>query len=134
LADAKGNEAMLEEGGTKQADIYTMALIFTEATFPNFEFFCHFLQVVNMRPCWSEEGAENDDDGDGLAEIETTNRRNIAHHVRGGVRGARRLRNAEEIVYLVKKGGIMPLRPMIKPAMDDLNPALVSVPLNSVQI
>ncbi|KAL3101474.1 hypothetical protein niasHT_020793 [Heterodera trifolii] len=34
-------------------------------------------------------------------------------------------RNAEEIAYLVKRGGIVPLRPIIRPAFDHLNTEVV---------
>uniref|UniRef100_A0A915EFH3 Guanylate cyclase n=1 Tax=Ditylenchus dipsaci TaxID=166011 RepID=A0A915EFH3_9BILA len=52
-------------------------------------------EVVNMKPAWEEPAGETE-----------------------------RFRNAEEIVYLVKKGGLMPPRPTIRPAVPDLNPAL----------
>ncbi|KAE9548179.1 hypothetical protein FO519_008608 [Halicephalobus sp. NKZ332] len=32
--------------------------------------------------------------------------------------------NPEEIVYLVKKGGVRPLRPLIQPSVPDINPAM----------
>lgn len=76
-----------------------------------------------MRPCWEEEGVDGDSP---QAEIEIgSNRRGTNNAIQGERGNGRRRRNAEEIVYLVKKGGVMPLRPKIQPAMADLNPALV---------
>lgn len=55
-------------------------------------------EVINMKAAW-EEPNEND---------------------------TPRFRNTEEIIYLVKKGGILPPRPTLKPIVNDINPALVS--------
>ncbi|KAH7718324.1 Protein GCY-20 [Aphelenchoides avenae] len=53
-------------------------------------------ELINMKPAWESSEETNE-----------------------------RQRNAEEIVYLVKKGGTQPLRPTIVPAVDDLNPGLL---------
>ncbi|KAL3107906.1 hypothetical protein niasHT_019118 [Heterodera trifolii] len=40
-------------------------------------------------------------------------------------RTGQRRQNAEEIVYMVKRGGLIPLRPTIRPELDNLNPELI---------
>jgi len=102
LRSAPGDDDFME--GTKQADIYTMGLIFTE--------------VVNMRPCWEENEEEGNSNEAEIDQVEAS-RMNIAgrqgrtSEQRGGNNNARHQRshrnqhrqgqNAEEILYLVSK-------------------------------
>ncbi|KAL3101480.1 hypothetical protein niasHT_020799 [Heterodera trifolii] len=113
--------------GSKQSDIYTMALIFTEVhkwTLTH----CLNLQIclpfpmVNMAPCW-EEGRDSEEDGGETRDLEEMGRSRgtATRHAAGATRG----RNADEIAYLVKRGGLVPLRPMIRPALDNLHPELI---------
>uniref|UniRef100_A0AC34Q8K7 Guanylate cyclase n=1 Tax=Panagrolaimus sp. JU765 TaxID=591449 RepID=A0AC34Q8K7_9BILA len=67
-----------DHSGTKQGDVYSLAIICSE--------------IINMKPPWEPSETKG---------------------------------NPEEIVYLVKKGGVRPLRPLIQPAVTDLNPALL---------
>lgn len=55
-------------------------------------------EVINMKTAWKES---------------TENNKN-------------RFTNAEEIIYLVKKGGVLPKRPILKPIVDNLNLDLVN--------
>ncbi|KAL3095079.1 hypothetical protein niasHT_022788 [Heterodera trifolii] len=110
--------------GTRQSDIYSLALVLTE--------------MVNMAPCWQinddDDEADSDDSEDGQA-VQQENaatsrrrRRTTMAQQRGEQRrstGRQRQQNADEIVYLVKRGGLIPLRPMIKPSLDNLNPDLI---------
>jgi hypothetical protein len=95
--------------GTKQADIYTLGLIFTE--------------VVNMRPCWEENEEDDEREADGnnrmIDTVEasrmniagrqgrTTNKQseqrggNYTRHNRSYRNQHRQGQNAEEILYLV---------------------------------
>uniref|UniRef100_A0A914HM97 Guanylate cyclase n=1 Tax=Globodera rostochiensis TaxID=31243 RepID=A0A914HM97_GLORO len=88
--------------GSKQSDVYTLALIFTE--------------MVNMSPCWENGGA---------AEEEGEQAVHLSGEPRRGRSTVTRARNAEEIAYLVKRGGLFPLRPSLRPAFDNLNPELI---------
>uniref|UniRef100_A0A914HMJ9 Guanylate cyclase n=1 Tax=Globodera rostochiensis TaxID=31243 RepID=A0A914HMJ9_GLORO len=88
--------------GSKQSDVYTLALIFTE--------------MVNMSPCWENGGA---------AEEEGEQAVHLSGEPRRGRSTVTRARNAEEIAYLVKRGGLIPLRPSLRPAFDNLNPELI---------
>ncbi|KAL3074586.1 hypothetical protein niasHT_034923 [Heterodera trifolii] len=115
---------------TKQSDIYSLALIFTE--------------MVNMAPCWetnngddeadSDESAADDQavqQGNAMSRRRTTTtmaqhrseRRALGEEQQR--RTGKRRQNSEEIVYLVKRGGLVPLRPTIRPALDNLNPELI---------
>ncbi|KAI3420092.1 hypothetical protein GPALN_003420 [Globodera pallida] len=88
--------------GSKQSDVYTLALIFTE--------------MVNMSPCW-ENGGAAEEEGEQAVHLSGEPRRGRSTVTRG--------RNSEEIAYLVKRGGLFPLRPSLRPAFDNLNPELI---------
>lgn len=60
-------------------------------------------EILNMKSAWDEPNDEN------------------------GLTIPERFHNHEEIIYLIKKGGLIPLRPIIRPAVADINPAMVSV-------
>ncbi|KAL3111700.1 hypothetical protein niasHT_012796 [Heterodera trifolii] len=115
---------------TKQSDIYSLALIFTE--------------MVNMAPCWetnngddeadSDESAADDQavqQGNAMSRRRTTTTMAQHRSERRALgegqqrRTGKRRQNSEEIVYLVKRGGLVPLRPTIRPALDNLNPELI---------
>nr|AAG23825.1 guanylyl cyclase [Heterodera glycines] len=116
--------------GTKQSDIYSLALIFTE--------------MVNMTPCWETNNEDDEADSDKSAADDqavqqenamsrrrttttTAAQQRVKRRAPGGQqqRTGQRRQNAEEIVYLVKRGGLIPLRPTIRPALDNLNPELI---------
>ncbi|KAL3121719.1 hypothetical protein niasHT_003510 [Heterodera trifolii] len=90
--------------------------------------------MVNMSPCWDSseaDGAEADraEDGEEQNGTEMSRRKRTAETERETAqrRPGRRARgrNAEEIAYLVKRGGIVPLRPIIRPAFDHLNTEVI---------
>ncbi|KAH7730270.1 Protein GCY-4 [Aphelenchoides avenae] len=64
---------------TKQADVYSLAIICSE--------------IINMKPVWENSNGNQP--------------------------------NAEEIVYMLKKGGLQPPRPELQPSVLDLNPAML---------
>ncbi|KAL3094216.1 hypothetical protein niasHT_023649 [Heterodera trifolii] len=72
--------------------------------------------MVNMAPCW-EEGRDSEEDGRATRDFEQMARSRTRH--------AAGARNADEIANLVKRGGLVPLRPMIRPALDNLHPELM---------
>uniref|UniRef100_A0A914YCN1 Guanylate cyclase n=1 Tax=Panagrolaimus superbus TaxID=310955 RepID=A0A914YCN1_9BILA len=84
----------MDHMGTKQGDIYSLALVCSE--------------IVNMKPVWEPSETKGNPEGK-------------FWHFFGHLKGIRFI----EIVYLVKKGGVRPLRPLLNPAVLDLNPALL---------
>ena len=72
-----------------------------------------------MHPCWEEEENTNSNT--------ITESEQISVDRQSETAPTGRRRNKEEIVYLVKKGGLVPMRPKLKPAIQELNPALVQM-------
>lgn len=58
-------------------------------------------EILNLKPAWEEPLGDN------------------------GLPLPQRFRDLEEIIYLVKKGGLIAPRPTIRPVVPDINPALV---------
>ncbi|KAL3108346.1 hypothetical protein niasHT_014495 [Heterodera trifolii] len=113
--------------GSKQSDIYTMALIFTEVHKMDINSLSKFaiclpFPMVNMAPCW-EEGRDSEEDFGATCDLEEMGRSRSTATRRAA--GATRGRNADEIAYLVKRGGLVPLRPILRPALDNLHPELI---------
>ncbi|KAL3074479.1 hypothetical protein niasHS_015309 [Heterodera schachtii] len=88
--------------------------------------------MVNMCPCWEEsdqyganEHGEDErratDEHAAAAAVFNRRRETAQQHASRQPRE----RNAEEIAYLVKRGGTVPLRPTIRPALDELKPELL---------
>ncbi|KAL3092666.1 hypothetical protein niasHS_007875 [Heterodera schachtii] len=100
-------------------------------------------RMVNMAPCWETNNGDDEADSDeSAADDQTVQQGNAMSRRRTTTtmaqqRGKRRApgaqhrgtgqrrQNAEEIVYLVKRGGLIPLRPTIRPALGNLNPELI---------